>query len=46
MRDEVFPELLIEVVAVFDGHECIHSLSSKLVVDTNHGRLADCIVLN
>lgn len=46
MKDEVFLELIIGFVAVFDGDESVDSLTGKLIIDTNNGSLGDGMVLD
>jgi hypothetical protein len=41
LQNEVFSQLIIDFVAVFDGHESVDCLASEFVIDTYDGGFCD-----
>jgi hypothetical protein len=46
LHDEVLAQLVVDLVAVLDGHEGVDGLARQLVVDAHHGRLGHGLVLD
>lgn len=46
LQDQIFPELIICLVAVLDGDESVDSLSGELVGNTNNCCFCNGVVLN
>lgn len=46
LQDEIFAELVVDFVAVFDGDECIDCLTSEFVVDSYYGSFGYGVVLD
>jgi len=46
LQNEIFAELVIDLISIFNGNERVNCLASELVVDADNGCFRDCVVLN
>jgi hypothetical protein len=46
LKNEILPQLIVDLKAILDGHKRIDGLSRKLVMDTNNCRFSNSVVLN
>ncbi len=46
LKDEIFSELVIDLIAILNGHKGIDGLARELIAHPDHGRFCDGVVLD
>jgi hypothetical protein len=46
LENEIFAQLVVDFVSVFDGYEGVDGLTGKFIVDADDGCFGDGVVLN
>jgi hypothetical protein len=46
LKNEILYQLVVELIAVFNGDKCVNCLTSKFIVDTNNSSFGNGMVLN